>query len=209
MADKLQLFLERIDTPIGELVLVADRDKNLRAVDWTEYEHRMHRFLRLHYGKDGFSLEPAPSPSELASAMKNYFAGELDAIDKLPVQTAGTPFQRAVWSALREIPRGATESYGKLAQRIGRPTAIRAVGLANGSNPKSAIRGFTKETNRSARVLHPAEGVGPGSHSVQTSDRAHPQGSVPSLGDGLDPVLASFSLQAVFLRPAAAEAQQF
>jgi methylated-DNA-[protein]-cysteine S-methyltransferase len=135
MADKLQLFLERIDTPIGELVLVADRDKNLRAVDWTEYEHRMHRFLRLHYGKDGFSLEPAPSPSELASAMKNYFAGELDAIDKLPVQTAGTPFQRAVWSALREIPRGATESYGKLAQRIGRPTAIRAVGLANGSNP--------------------------------------------------------------------------
>jgi methylated-DNA-[protein]-cysteine S-methyltransferase len=135
MADKLQLFLERIDTPIGELVLVADRDKNLRAVDWTEYEHRMHRFLRLHYGKDGFSLEPAPSPSELASAMKNYFAGELDAIDKLPVQTAGTPFQRAVWSALREIPRGATESYGKLAQRIGLPTAIRAVGLANGSNP--------------------------------------------------------------------------
>src|ERR1700733_229324 len=81
--------------------------------------------------------------------------------------------------------------------------------VANGSNPKSAIRGFTKETNRSARVLHPAEGVGPGSHSVQTSDRAHPQGSVPSLGDGLDPVLASFSLQAVFLRPAAAEAQQF
>jgi len=51
------------------------------------------------------------------------------------VQTAGTPFQRAVWRALREIPRGATESYSKLAQRIGRPTAVRAVGLANGSNP--------------------------------------------------------------------------
>lgn len=135
MADKLQLFLERIDTPIGELVLVADRDKNLRAVDWTEYEHRTRRFLRLHYGEDGFRLEPAPSPSDLAAAMKNYFAGELDAIDSLPVQTAGTPFQRAVWSALREIPRGSTESYGKLAQRIGRPTAIRAVGLANGSNP--------------------------------------------------------------------------
>jgi methylated-DNA-[protein]-cysteine S-methyltransferase len=135
MADKLQFFLERIDTPIGELLLVADRDRNLRAVDWTEYEPRMHRLLRLHYGERGFTLEPAASSSNLAAAMKHYFAGELNAIDNLPVQTAGSPFQRAVWSALREIPRGATESYGKLAQRIGRPTAARAVGLANGSNP--------------------------------------------------------------------------
>lgn len=135
MADKLQLFLERIDTPIGELLLVADREANLRAIDWTEYEYRTHRFLRLHYGKDGYSLEPATTPSHLAAAMKNYFAGELGAIDSLPVKTAGTPFQRAVWNALREIPRGSTESYGKLAERIGRPTAVRAVGLANGSNP--------------------------------------------------------------------------
>jgi methylated-DNA-[protein]-cysteine S-methyltransferase len=135
MADKLQLFIERIDTPIGELLLVADRGKNLRAVDWTEYEPRMRRLLRLHYGEDGFTLEPATSSGDLAARMKRYFAGELGAIDDLPVQTAGTPFQRAVWSALREIPRGATESYGKLAQRIGRPSAIRAVGLANGSNP--------------------------------------------------------------------------
>jgi methylated-DNA-[protein]-cysteine S-methyltransferase len=135
MADGLQLFFERLDTPIGELLMVADREKNLRAVDWTEYEPRMRRLLRLHYGEDGFSLEPAARSSALATALKNYFAGELGAIDNLPVQTAGTPFQRAVWSALREIPRGATESYGKLAQRIGRPTAVRAVGLANGSNP--------------------------------------------------------------------------
>ena len=99
MADKLQLFLERIDTPIGELLLVADRDKNLRAVDWTEYEPRMRRLLRLHYGEDGFTLEPATSPSNLAAAMKNYFGGELGAIDNLPVQTAGTHF-----SALCGVP---------------------------------------------------------------------------------------------------------
>lgn len=135
MADRLQLFLERIDTPIGELLLVADRDKNLRAVDWTEYEPRMRRLLRLHYGEDGFTLEPATSSGDLTAAMKRYFAGELGAIDNLPVQTAGTSFQRAVWSALRDIPSGATESYGKIAQRIGRPSAVRAVGLANGSNP--------------------------------------------------------------------------
>jgi methylated-DNA-[protein]-cysteine S-methyltransferase len=135
MAEKLQLFIERMDTPIGELLLVADRDKNLRAVDWTEYETRMRRLLRLHYGEGGFTLEPSTRSSDLATAMKNYFAGQLGAIDNLPVQTAGTPFQRAVWSALREIPRGTTESYGKLAQRVGRPNAVRAVGLANGSNP--------------------------------------------------------------------------
>lgn len=135
MADGLQLFFERIETPIGELLIVADREKNLRAVGWTEYEPRMRRLLRLHYGEEGFRLEPAPRSSDPATALKNYFAGELGAIDNLPVQTAGTPFQRAVWRALREIPRGATESYSKLAQRIGRPTAVRAVGLANGSNP--------------------------------------------------------------------------
>ena len=135
MANLLELSLERIDTPIGELMLVADDKENLRAVDWTDYEPRMHRFLRLHYGEKGFRIEPASRPTNLTKAMKNYFDGDVGAIDNLPVQTAGTPFQRAVWGALREIPRGATESYGKLAQRIGRPTAVRAVGLANGSNP--------------------------------------------------------------------------
>jgi methylated-DNA-[protein]-cysteine S-methyltransferase len=151
MADGLQLFLERIDTPIGELLLVADREKNLRAIDWAEYEPRMHRFLRLHYGEDGYRLEPAASPSHLSAAMKNYFAGELGAIDSLPVKTAGTPFQRAVWGALREIPLGATESYGKLAERIGRPTAVRAVGLANGSNPH---RCTVSSRHRSQRFPH-------------------------------------------------------
>jgi methylated-DNA-[protein]-cysteine S-methyltransferase len=139
MADVLELSLERIDTPIGELLMVADWEGNLRAVDWTEYEPRMHRCLRLHYGEDGFRIEPVIGPSDLAKAIKSYFAGELSAIDRLPVRTAGTPFQRAVWSALREIPRGATESYSKLAQRIGRPSAVRAVGLANGSNPVGIV----------------------------------------------------------------------
>lgn len=135
MDNVLELFLERIDTPIGELLMAVDSEKHLRAVDWSEYEPRMLRLLRLHYGESGFRLESAARPGDLSAAMKNYFAGRLSAIDNLPVQTAGTPFQRAVWSALRQIPRGATESYGQLAQRIGRPTAVRAVGLANGANP--------------------------------------------------------------------------
>jgi methylated-DNA-[protein]-cysteine S-methyltransferase len=117
------------------MLLVADHDGNLRAIDWTEHENRMRRFLRLHYGENRFRLEPAHGPNNLTGAIDNYFAGDLTAIDTLPVKTAGTPFQREVWLALRKVKCGTTVSYGKLAEQIGRPTAIRAVGLANGANP--------------------------------------------------------------------------
>ena len=68
-----------------------------------------------------------------------YFAGELTALDSLQCATAGTEFQRRIWSALREIPAGTTTSYGALADKIGKPGAARAAGLANGSNPISII----------------------------------------------------------------------
>jgi methylated-DNA-[protein]-cysteine S-methyltransferase len=63
----------------------------------------------------------------------------LDVIDQLPVMTAGTEFQRSVWQQLRQIPCGEIITYGELAKRIGRPTASRAVGMANGSNPISIV----------------------------------------------------------------------
>ena len=131
----LELLVDRVATPIGEMLVVADHDGNLRAVDWTNHEVRMRRLLRLHYGEDGFKLEPNCNPNDRSRAIRSYFAGELTAIDTLPVRTAGTPFQREVWRALRNIPPGTTVSYTELAGKIGRPTAVRAVGLANGSNP--------------------------------------------------------------------------
>ena len=120
----LPLLVDRLRTPIGELVVVADRDGHLRAIDWTDYETRMQRLLTLHYGAGGFNLTPVRNPHGLTEAMSRYFAGDLDAIDALRVMTAGTPFQRAVWRALRNIPCGTTVSYLQLAERIGRPTAI-------------------------------------------------------------------------------------
>ncbi|MGH9668369.1 MAG: methylated-DNA--[protein]-cysteine S-methyltransferase [Bryobacteraceae bacterium] len=131
----LQLLIDRLDTPIGELLIVADRSGNLRAVDWTDYEPRMRRLLRLHYGENGFHLGPGRAPDALGKAIGSYFMGDLHSIDALPVQTAGTPFQRSVWRELRKIPSGATVSYAKLAERIARPSAVRAVGLVNGANP--------------------------------------------------------------------------
>ena len=139
MTTALQLLIDRLDTPLGEMLIVADCDGNLRATFWTDYESHMHRALQLLYAGNGFALEPASNPHDLTKAIGRYFAGDVAAIDTLPVQTAGTPFQREVWHALREIACGTTLSYGQLAERIGRPKAVRAVGLANGSNPVGVV----------------------------------------------------------------------
>jgi len=70
----------------------------------------------------------------LVETTRAYLRGETTALD-VPLDPRGTPFQRACWQALREIPYGETISYGELARRVGRPAAVRAVGRANGSNP--------------------------------------------------------------------------
>ena len=139
MSDLLQLLMDRIDTPIGEFLIVADQEGNLRATDWTEHEDRMQRFLKLHYGVGRFKLEAARNPHGLTKTIQGYFRGDLKAINELPVQTAGTSFQREVWRALRTIDCGTTISYAQLAAQIGRPAAVRAVGLANGSNPVGVV----------------------------------------------------------------------
>lgn len=135
----LPLLIDRFETPIGEMLIVADREGNLRAAGWTNHETGMRRLLQRHYGDDGFTLKPARNPHGFTRALQCYFEGELTAIDKLPVKTAGTPFQRDVWLALRKIPCGTTVSYAHLAKQIGRPAAVRAVGLANGSNPIGVV----------------------------------------------------------------------
>ena len=139
MRDPLDLLIDRLQTPIGELLIIADRDGKLRTIDWTDHEARMRQLLDRYYGKGAYTLQSARDPGGLTSAMRAYFKGELDAIDKLPVATTGTPFQNSVWKALRRIKDGTTVSYGELARRIGKPRAVRAVGLANGQNPISIV----------------------------------------------------------------------
>ncbi len=72
--------------------------------------------------------------AEVIRQLRAYFRGELKEFD-LPLAMEGTEFQLRVWNALRTIPYGETISYAQLAERIGNPKAVRAVGLANGSNP--------------------------------------------------------------------------
>jgi methylated-DNA-[protein]-cysteine S-methyltransferase len=132
-------FLERFPTPTGPMLLLTDERDRLRALDWEDHEPRLRRLLGLHYGPAGTSMKAAPGISRARSALEAYFDGELSAIGALRVHTGGTVFQREVWAALRAIPLGETTTYGLLAATIGRPRAVRAVGLANGANPIAVV----------------------------------------------------------------------
>jgi methylated-DNA-[protein]-cysteine S-methyltransferase len=135
----LTFTLSRMPSPIGEMLLVTDERGRLRALDWHDYEDRMSHLMARYYRSDGAQLSEGPVPAPLARALEAYFAGQLDAIDTVEVETGGTPFQKLAWAALRQIPAGKTASYAEQAARIGRPSAMRAVGLANGANPVGLV----------------------------------------------------------------------
>lgn len=119
----------RMPSPLGPLLLVGTGDA-LTAIG-------------LPSGRDGFEPDPSWTEStapfaEARCQLEAYFAGELRQFD-LRLEPAGTPFQQRVWGALREIPYGETVSYSELARRIGRPSAVRAVGAANARNPLAIV----------------------------------------------------------------------
>ena len=136
----MQTFsLERVNTPTGKMLVVTDDESRLRAVDWEDHEQRMLRLLRRQYGAGAIRLREVSHQSAARRALLAYFDGDIDAVAGQPIATSGTDFQRTVWRALRGIPAGHTINYGALAVRIGRPTAARAVGLANGANPIAIV----------------------------------------------------------------------
>lgn len=115
----------RIDTPIGALLAVGDDAGRLTGT-W-------------------FDRAPVPGSrrddgafAALRDQFEAYFAGDLTMFD-VPMALAGTTWQRSVWDALQTIPYGLTLTYGQVAARLGRPSAARAVGAANGRNPVSVI----------------------------------------------------------------------
>jgi methylated-DNA-[protein]-cysteine S-methyltransferase len=136
----LTFIMDRVPTPIGDMLVVVDRDGNLRGADFFDHEERMRTLLRQQYAREGtVAIVVGPAPKAIRAAIEAYFDRDLTAIDRLPVKTGGTPFQREVWRLLRLIPAGKTTTYGKLAARLGVPNAARAVGMANGANPIGVI----------------------------------------------------------------------
>lgn len=141
MTAPLALFLDELETPVGTMLLIVDEAGALRVADFHDYDERMRKLLARHYGAEGqgYTITRAPLPVAIRDAFSAYFAGDLAAIDAIPVATGGTDFQRQIWAALRTIPAGTTISYGELARRISNPAAVRAVGLANGANPIAIV----------------------------------------------------------------------
>lgn len=131
------LTLDRVTTPVGEVLLVTDGEGAVRALDFSDYEPRMMRLLLRHAPRA--TLIEGRAPATVRSAVEAYFRADLGALDAVAVRTGGTEFQRTVWKALRAIPAGETRSYGQLAAAIGSPRAVRAAGLANGQNPVAVI----------------------------------------------------------------------
>jgi methylated-DNA-[protein]-cysteine S-methyltransferase len=117
----LRLIYTYVETPIGAILIAGDETA----------------IVEIHFA----GAEPQPDwtrhPAalrEAANQLRAYFAGERQTFD-LPLAPRGTEFQQSVWSALQKIPYGETTTYSTIAERIGRPAAIRAVGAANGANP--------------------------------------------------------------------------
>jgi methylated-DNA-[protein]-cysteine S-methyltransferase len=130
--------LARIPTPTGVMLIATDEQERLRVLDWEDHASRMERLLQRYY-RGGAVLKEGGASRPVVERLEAYMAGDIATLDGIPTETTGTPFQREVWAALREIPAGETWSYGRLAAHIGRPTAVRAVGLANGSNPIGVV----------------------------------------------------------------------
>jgi methylated-DNA-[protein]-cysteine S-methyltransferase len=133
-----RLLIDSVPTPIGEARIVTDEDGRLRAFDWDDHDPRLRRLLGSHYG--ALPVENGRAPDAIRQRVDAYFAGDdRDGLAAIPCATAGTLFQRRVWTMLLRIPLGRTLSYGVMAAQLGMPGAARAVGLANGSNPIGVV----------------------------------------------------------------------
>ena len=122
----------RIASPIGEIGCLV-RDGVLVGVAFEGDEGGTFGHVQRRFA--GEELRDAHEAGGVRAAFDRYFAGDAQALDALPVDPGGTPFQAKVWMALREIAAGQTWSYQDLARRVGSPAAVRAVGAANGANP--------------------------------------------------------------------------
>jgi methylated-DNA-[protein]-cysteine S-methyltransferase len=114
--------MHSVETPIGPLVLTAEEG----------------RLSGVRFAASVAARSDEPVLVEAEAQLRAYFAGKLRRFE-LPLAPRGTPFQRSVWDALLDIPYGSTSTYSEVAAAIGRPSACRAVGAANGRNPLAVI----------------------------------------------------------------------
>lgn len=125
------------DSPIGQLRIVENDGFIKEISKWDVPDARLNSEGRIIKNSETFTdavTEKTPVLAEAEQQLKEYFAGVRKSFN-LPLKPEGTAFFQAVWKELQEIPYGETRSYGDIAKYIGKPTAARAVGMANHHNP--------------------------------------------------------------------------
>ncbi|CAH6835340.1 Methylated-DNA--protein-cysteine methyltransferase [Vibrio chagasii] len=137
------------DSPLGTVTLQAN-EQGLLGV-WFETHTTKPEDL-------GIQEDSFPIFQSVKDQFDRYFAGEAIQFD-VPIAAKGTPFQQSVWHALTTIPYGETWSYAQLADAIGNPKAVRAVGLANGKNPVSVIVPCHRVIGKNGKLTGYAGGV--------------------------------------------------
>lgn len=125
-----------IETPIGDLTLAA-RDRRVCLLHFGASDPIVRGALRRWYPDEPVELHADAAGAR--ACLHAYFDGTLDALDTISVELNGTPFQKRVWEHLRSIRAGTTAAYADVARAISAPSAIRAVGAANGANPIAVI----------------------------------------------------------------------
>ena len=124
-------YTQQVNTPGGTMLVAVDEDGAVvQLVLPNGFEYWATQVTRHHYT----IIEDASHCANVVKQLEEYFQRKRTVFD-LPLKPQGTPFQQSVWSTLCSIPYGATITYKELAERIGRPAAIRAVGRANATNP--------------------------------------------------------------------------
>lgn len=136
-APSIEFSVARLESPLGDLLGAVDAEGVVHRLDFVDGRGRPSSMSELgsSLAEEGFTTRREDAAFEpLLERLDAYFAGVPDAFDGLHVAPRGTSFQCAVWDALRRIVPGTTRSYSELAQAVGRPKAVRAVGAANGAN---------------------------------------------------------------------------
>ena len=138
----MELFVNRIESPLGEMLLVTDSHGMVRALDFANHKVRLDRELRERF--TGIELREAietETVKAISGKLDRYFKGDLTALDDIAVAADGSDFQRQVWTALRKIAAGKTTTYGELARSLGHtdPRVAKDIGAAIGANPIAVV----------------------------------------------------------------------
>jgi methylated-DNA-[protein]-cysteine S-methyltransferase len=130
------VHLNVVESPIGALTLAAHAGR-VCVLHFGSDDQAVRRALQRWYPRD--VIEEHEDPGGARARLDAYFGGDLDALDAVEVELNGTTFQKQVWTALRAVKAGTTAAYAEIARAIAAPSAIRAVGAANGANPVAII----------------------------------------------------------------------